>query len=125
GIVQLTGTHQPMNDCREAVTGIPVGQPCKTLNFLHASLFATSNDTRIAQYLVHYADGRIEEVPLRVSENVADWWESPLGPHKLDTNTTLVAWRGTNSVWNSIQLFKFRWSNPRPGTEITFLDFKS
>jgi hypothetical protein len=52
----------------------------------------------------------------------------PPQPHPLDTNTTVIAWRGENAkshrMGNVIQLYKFRWDNPRPEVAVSTIDFK-
>ena len=94
------------------------------LHFLQAAHDASGQ--RTGYYLIHYANGRSEEIPIRFNEDTSDWWESPELPR--DLPNAVVAWRGANPysrlhLNRKIRLFKRTWNNPAPEVEITKLDF--
>ena len=83
--------------------------------------------TRIANYVLHYADGRQYELPVIYGDHVRNWatWYDmkEIGPG------AVVAWTGTNAYTaqnkSHSQLFKTTWENPRPEVEIKNIDFVS
>jgi len=122
GLIQVarrSEVHPP------SVTGIPVGQPCARLHFLHSAIGAdhTRNGTVIGRYVVNYANGEQREIPLVVGVALADWWESPGG----DSPQVVIAWEGQNGKsrpkGKSIRLYKYAWENPLPSLVITNIDF--
>jgi hypothetical protein len=132
GVVQLLGHEKYMGPAPRAVTGVPLAQSCRALNFLHSCLYADANgvtpDATVGEYVVHYTDSRSEIIPLKNGDNIADWWEDLPKPRQMGPGT-VIAWRGQNAasqrVSNNIVLYKFRWENPHPDTPIATLDFKS
>lgn len=132
GVVQLLGHRESSTPASAEVRDIRVDRSCRVLCLLQACLFASSSgapsDATVGEYIVRYADGRSEVVPLKLQDNIADWWNYPSRPRKLGA-TTAVAWRGANAASRSasrdIVLYQFRWANPRPDTPIATLDFKS
>jgi hypothetical protein len=122
------------------VTGIKVGQKFARLHLLHATGYGNGtavgkepdpNDalyvadgTKIAEYRVHYQDGKTETVPVVYGEDVRDWWFS-----KTTKGTTRgkVAWKGDNEVAKAtasrIRLFRGTWENPRPDVRVTSIDY--
>ena len=110
-----------------AVRGIKVGQRCQQLHFLHAgsAVSDVTAKTRIARYLIHYADGSSNSIPILKSRELDDWWDypPPAGP------PMVVAWKGTNRVAQAkglgIRLFKTTWANPQPDSLIQTIDLVS
>ena len=105
------------------VKGIAVHRKLNRLHFLQA---AHASGQRTGYYLIHYANGRSEEIPIRFNEDTSDWWESPELPR--DLPNAVVAWRGANPysrlhLNRKIRFFKRTWNNPAPEVEITKLDF--
>jgi hypothetical protein len=84
--------------------------------------------TEIGRYVVHWADGQQELIPIVAGKNTWSWWRRPSVEPQL-SNRTVVAWTGSNpfaaSNGATIQLFKFRWENPRPEVLIERIDFIS
>jgi hypothetical protein len=84
--------------------------------------------TRIAEYVVHYANGADEIVPLINQVNVADWWAAPDHRFSFGSNT-VVAWQAPNAASgpsrSDVYLYKFTWMNPRPDTPISSIDFRA
>ncbi len=130
GLIQLAGLT--LNGYLGAsyplgVQGIAVQQKCQRLHFLHATGWRISDGLGIGRYVIRYADGQSQEVPLVYGENVADWCHNP----KTDQppRRAVVAWTGDNNPLRGrgmvAQLYKFTWDNPRPDAVITTLDFAS
>ena len=128
GIVQLVSSSVQLGrEYPSATTGIPVSQKAGTIHFLHATAFGLADGTRIATYTVHYASGRVKEIPVIDGKNLQDWW---LYPQMLKPEGgPKIAWRGINDAVNDwgqgvkIGLFKSSWSNPTPDDMIVSLDF--
>jgi hypothetical protein len=82
--------------------------------------------TRVGYYLVHFANGRREEIPIIYGRDVRDWHEDK---NESDEATqAVIAWKGGNPAVrrvdsHSIRLFKCTWQNPAPDIEITNVDF--
>ena len=77
----------------------------------------------IGAYVVHYADGQQREIPIVGGEDIRDWWVMPDEPEI--ASTPKVGWTGTTPQGVPIQLFITMWKNPRPGVEISSLDYVS
>lgn len=136
GITSLPGTNPIEFDIRgairlrnrdseidpSAVTGIPVRQECRHVHFLESAHFRESEDTPVGAYLIHYADGSQEEVPIRYGQHVRDW---VLSVEPGEVRNGKVAWMGTNPSKGAIRIFEQTWHNPRPSVEIQSLDFVS
>lgn len=130
GIVQLSGkqveragAHYP-----QAVLGIKIAQPCRELHFLHATGWRTRDGTRIGSYVVRYANGMEQVLPIVYGEDVRDW------NAESDPSSSL---KRANMVWNlihtaakgtpnkHIRLFKTSWVNPFPDLEVVSMDYVS
>ncbi len=104
--------------------GIPVRQTCRRLHFLHAAINArVRKGTQIGIYLVHYADGQQQEIPIVVGKDLADWWKPPNEPKA----ASVEVWEGTNEAsreegW-TIRLFKTAWENPLDEIAVKSIDF--
>ncbi len=120
---RLTGGPVPLS---ASVTGIPIGRKLDWLYFLHAANFASLNSClgpgeKIGAYIVHYADGTQEQIPLCTGVDIADWWDV-----RDQVSAAEVAWTGKNDAASAnrvgIRLFLKSWKNPRPGVAIQSLD---
>ena len=130
GVIQLAG-HSLIVVLRGSfpvqVKGVRIGQPCHRLHFLQGTGWRAPEGTAIGRYVIHYADGRQQAVPLIYGENVRDWWFNP----KLEetTKNAVVAWTGSNPAvrdrGQALRLYKFTWENPWPDTAIESLDLVS
>jgi hypothetical protein len=124
GLIQLRASFLGSELFSKRVNGIRIGKRCEKLHFLHnaASGPVPPRGLLIGTYLMHYADGDTLKIPLRVGENIQDWWmwakETP--------TTAVVVWEGTNDASakqkQRIHVSKFTWENPRPETEVASLD---
>jgi hypothetical protein len=130
GIVQLAGTSllgastlsaaEKAKQYPQSVNGIPVGLKAEKIYFLQASSWGAPNLAKVGEYIVHYANGNKQSIPLLYGEAVIDWWCSATAK---PTNTE-IAWHGTNTK-SEISLFKYTWVNPSPQITIDSIDFVS
>jgi serine/threonine protein kinase len=128
GLVQLSGayTQDRRLSFPTSLDGIPVDRRCNAIHFLHGTVWKADQGETVARYVVHYADGRHEEVPLRYGDELRDWWWSAKFP--LNATAATVAWVGTNTVTgaeNKLCLYQLSWNNPRTGVPVRSLDFVS
>ena len=112
----------------EKVTGIKIGRRADALFFLHAcnpdpkELARLDRDKpALWRYVVHYADGKTAEVPVRWGEDVGAWDVAAARPLK----NAVVAWQGAFPKDGSRRaaLYTFQWNNPRPQAAIESVDF--
>jgi hypothetical protein len=108
----------------DKVEGITIGRKAQRLYFLQGTHFSAPPGTRIGSYVVHYEDGSSAAIPIRVGEDVLDWWDQP-GP-ETEEALSHVVWRGRNDAASrsgvGIRLFMKTWQNPRPEMRIASLD---
>jgi hypothetical protein len=114
-------------DLPRSVKGIPVQARADRVHFLHATQGGRDPGTLIGAYLLRYADGTSEQVPLVYGRNIANWWSFP---RKDDPTEDESPWTGSNDVTDhnprlKIRLFAFTWTNPHPEKEITAFDVLS
>ncbi len=112
-----------------AVAGIPVGRKADALFFLH-----TLHRTRewrppqnkkmeppvLLKYVVHYADGKTAEAPVRYERGVGHWIsKSPQG-----RPDATVAWAApfTKDPGQQAVVYQMTWPNPRPDVMIRTID---
>jgi len=127
GVVQLSGRlaeQQLSARFPKAVEGIAVGRQGAKLHFLHACGWPVPQGTQVGTYVIRYANGQQQQVPINYGKDVTDWWMNDVtGETSVD-----VAWRGRNNSAPDnpqIGLFKTTWNNPRPNQEIATIDYRS
>lgn len=118
-VIALRGTARPAYPAE--VRGIPVGGKARALHLLHTCAWGRPDGAEALRYVVHYADGSEESIPVRVGAEIADWYVDP-APLPL----AQVAWQGhTADKPGPIGLYTMRWVNPHPDKEIAGLDVVS
>lgn len=128
GLIQLDSGNPTHQRFPERTAPIVVERAPHRLHFLHALIHGgLPENTTVGVYVIHYADNSRVELPLRVGQQLRDWWAVP-GEPPLATDT-VVAWTGRNgksrSRGTSVRLFKTTWTNPRPEIALTSIDFQS
>ena len=109
------------------VEGIPIRRKLERLQILHSIQGDRPPDgTRVGHYLVHYASGRSEEIPIIYGRDARDWHELPDAP--VGVTDAVIAWKGNNPAAKQagnrgIRLFKSTWTNPAPDNEVATVDF--
>ena len=81
----------------------------------------------IGAYVIHYADGTSEQIPIVYGRNIVNWWNFP---RKDDPTEAETPWTGSNDMADGnprikIRLFALTWTNPHPEKEINALDVLS
>jgi hypothetical protein len=127
GIVQVSGLalRQSVADFPEAVTGIEISRKVRRLHFLQATSWGlyVTNGALLGRYLVHYADGSQQNIPILNGIDTREWQAGSDGTKDLER--AVVAWQGRNARGIAVHLFKSTWENPRPETEVESIDFVS
>jgi hypothetical protein len=127
-MIHVQGRSRP--DLPQSVKGIKVRARGRTLHFLHSTQGGlNAEDTLIGAYVVHYADGSNEQVPLVYARDITNWLHRDPG-RRIDR--AKPAWTGQNDAAARhvrpglmIRLFDLAWTNPHPEKEITSLDVLS
>jgi beta-galactosidase len=112
------------------VEGIPVSSKAARIYFLHGTEFGSptlvAEGTRIADYVMHYADASEATMPVVLGDNIRDWRDFDDGK---PVTRGRVVWTGTNhrseQQNRTLRLFLAVWDNPHPEKLITNLDFVS
>ncbi|HEY5909439.1 MAG TPA: AAA-like domain-containing protein [Verrucomicrobiae bacterium] len=125
GIVQLSGKKLRDAGGRypQQISGMKIGQACRQLHFLHGTGYRARDGAQAGAYILHYANGHEEAIPLIYGEDLRDWYEG--GDGSSTSPRAKIVWRGLNDARYSVRLFKSTWVNPLPGTEIVSLDYVS
>jgi hypothetical protein len=124
-IVQVSGSELERAHGRfpEQITGIRIQQACRQLHFLHAAGWRSDEGTQLGAYILHYADGQSQTIPIVYGEDLRDW------NARSDPATRLarasIVWTGVNKAQAPVRLFKRTWVNPWPDVEITSMDYIS
>ncbi len=126
-VVMLGGTGIP-NNLKGEVKGIPVHRKADALFFLQAArIDGRRNDqeirrktpVEIARYVVHFADGQDETIPILAEIDVEDYRQR--APAALPG--AQVAWtRPFEGTDLSAVAYAKQWDNPRPAVEIRTID---
>ena len=125
-MVHLRGRLRP--DLPRSVKGINVRARGHVIHFLHGTQYGADSGPLIGIYVVHYADGSSESIPLIYGRNLANWWRFPRSNE--EPTEAKVAWTGTNDATDlnpglMVRLFDMAWTNPHPEKEIASLDVLS
>ncbi len=126
-VLMLGGNGLP-KDLPTEITGIPIHAKADALFFLHtARLDRRMNDEdrrehrrfAIFKYVVHYADGQTEEVPIYSEIDIDHYVQQ----RPLVLPGAQIAWVGPydNSDDKAVAYAK-QWNNPRPDVEIASVD---
>jgi hypothetical protein len=119
-MVQVKG--QVSSNWPESVAGIKVAARGTKLHILHGTEQQAEPGTEIGNYIIKYADGSREKIPIVYGRNLVDWWHYP--SQKNDPSAARVAWTGSNEKLE-VRLFAFTWTNPHPDREIATIDVVS
>lgn len=128
--IMLGGRGVP-NNPPEQVTGIPVNRKADALFFLHtARVDQPRNEAErkqktlyeLAKYVIHYADGQVEEVPLHLEVDVDGYRQRRVQP----LPGAQIGWtRPYEHTGETAVAYVKQWNNPRPDAVIATIDFVS
>jgi len=120
-IVLRDGTHKTW--LPKERRGIVVNDSAEKLLFVHCCAWSSINDEGavIGRYEILYEDGSIENIPLCLNRNIADWWNPG------DLAEAGVAWIGKNGMQAEVDvgLYLYAWKNPQPDKKIASLSLIS
>jgi WD40 repeat protein len=125
GIVQLSSRIQKGLDDSypPKVEQIKVGQRCHKVHFLHGTSWRVREGMYIGSYVVHWQDGRQEEIAIEYGADLREWWNG----HRPATaaGRATLAWTGKTPTGQIAGVYHRSWTNPRPEEPIDHLDFIS
>src|SRR5262249_502688 len=85
------GPHPP-----PAVKGIQGRTRGQVLHILHATQYQVDSGTLLGAYVIHYADGSDERIPVVYGRSLANWWR--LGGPEQEPTEAKVVWTGSNDA---------------------------
>jgi hypothetical protein len=127
--IMLGGKGVPGN-LPDNVKGIPVNLKADALFFLQAASITqkrnpndikTNKKYEMADYYIHYADGKEEKVPVYSEINMENYKQTG---DPIAVPGAQIAWSSpyTESNTNAVA-YSMQWTNPRPDDEISSIDF--
>jgi hypothetical protein len=111
------------------VDGIPVDRKVDALFFLQAFNQYARPDARrdrnpvVFQYVIHYADGKTEAVPVRLGLEV-DHWISRDPSGLRDAALAWAAQFPNDTSGEQAVLYQMQWNNPRPDVVVQSIDVR-
>lgn len=97
---------------------MPVPAQCRRFHFLHAADRADTSGKEIGAYILHYAGGQTERIPIIYGRTVSCWvLDSP------DPGGPVPVWHSTRPPGITIQLFHSVWTNAHPDRVIEAVAF--
>jgi beta-galactosidase len=96
---------------------VAVNRKAGAFVFLHA--LAWADEQPVAHYVIGYADGKSEDVPIRQGKEILGWWGEN------ETEEVKIAVRSANLATRMVCLHAWAWKNPRPETAIESIEFRS
>jgi outer membrane lipoprotein-sorting protein len=125
GLIQLSSRSMLAagGDFPQRVTGIKLGQKCRRLHFLQAAAWRDQPGKRIGSYVLHYAGGQEQILPVIYGDDLRDWHMQSDSTRELRRATTV--WMGRNAADFIVRLFVSTRENPLPELSIESIDFVS
>ena len=125
-MVHVQGRHRP--DLPQSIKGIPVQARGDQLHILHGTQWTAEPGTLIGAYVVHYADGSTERIPIAYGRSLVNWWR--FAREAEEPVEARVAWTGLNNACDlnpglEVRLFAITWTNSHPEKAITSIDVLS
>jgi beta-galactosidase len=123
-IVVLRSSSREPDDLPAKVT-IPVGRKLDTLFFLHASAWSPEPGQEGFRYVIHYKDGKTQELPV-TGDNIADWISDPVKRFQKEEKTfSTVAQTVPVEQYTQGSVYRMEWNAPteRRGVEIDSIEF--
>ena len=101
---------------------IKIGQKSPAIHFLTSATWGReSRGAEVARFVIHYAGGIAETMPVKFIDDVADNVPTIGDP----VNAAQVGWRGTSDSGELRELSELVWKNPHPDKTIQTIDFIS
>jgi len=124
-LIQLGRKDPPLKEPRpDQVDGIKVGKAFGSLHILHGTVGGgvevtqfVPEDTKIAEYKVHYADGATEAIPVVYGKDLRDWYDHD---NSKEVTRGKLAWQVGD---NRLRLYLTTWTNPQPARQVVSIDY--
>jgi hypothetical protein len=125
GLVQLGRKDPPLKEPRpDSVEGIKVGMAFANLHILHGTVGGgvpptqfVPDDTKIAEYKVHYEGGATETIPVVYGKDLRDWYNHD---NSKEVTRGKLAWEGGPQ---KLRLYLTTWQNPHPTKLVVSIDY--
>ena len=122
GLIQLQSRWSLMAGFPDQVS-IRVGRSFRAFHVLHGTSGEQADGSAIGSYVLEYADGHREELPIVYGRHLRDWRD------RGECAESEVAWEGTYAgaptEGELHRLYRASYRNPRPETEIRNITFGS
>jgi hypothetical protein len=115
-LLELRRLHFP-----RTVVGIPVGQRCARLHFLHAADAAAGEGETVARYTIYLDNGTNETIAIRYAEEAWPWDWEPL----CDRAQAAAVWRGSSPAGSPVWLYRTTWTNAQSEVPVVAVDLSS
>ena len=109
-----------LTELPDAVRGIGVNLKAQALFFLHAAAWLEGGNAEVMRYVVRYADGTSETIPVLARRDIDDWWMDSR-KKQAATARCRVGWKNSENRGFHI----LRWDNPHPDKTIASIDMES
>jgi len=119
-LIQLraTNTFHPELHMNPFSGNISLSRKCRKLHFLHAADMPDAPGVEIGSYVVRYAGGERETIPIIYGKQVSSWvLDSP------EAEAPVPVWQSTWRPGITLQLYHSVWTNPQPARMIESLNF--
>lgn len=130
GVVLMTG--RSLNNFYlqypEKIESIPIGSKASKIHFLHGCLWPGYPDEAIGTYIVHYANGTHQSIPLIYEKNIANVCNKPSQITVSNVEQATLVEIPKNHERNNSKTnlsYHFAWENPHPELIIDHIDVQS
>ncbi len=117
GAVQMASKHTAVGVFPSGTANIGVGQPCRSIHFVHGAIGVATVGTVLGKYLVRYEGGLSREVPIVYGRNVASVHEPFYSAGLAEAK---VAFEEEDCP-TPVMLWHFTWTNPEPDLVISYI----
>ena len=117
--VALRGTHRRSVDYPEQVRFV-INQGASRVVFAHTTGWSVPAATNVMTYIITYADGTQEHVPVQYAQDINTWTTTEITDMNL-----LQAWQGVTPNGLPAAVSLMIWNNPRPDTLISSITAQS
>jgi hypothetical protein len=123
GSVQLADNSVSKDEAYlpKKVEGIRLPGRCRRLHFLHATLGAVADGTKVGAYILHSASDDTRDLPLVYGHHLRYWLLTPGSDREVTDGKCVTL--GTNPLGEEVRLYHTAWENPWPDTDLRSLDF--
>lgn len=105
------------------VNGIAINQSFKRMALTHTVMYVRQPaGSVLGEYVIHYADGSQENIPIALDRQVRDWF---VPAHKPDAKAPRPAKVITTTGGTELSVFTLVWDNPYPTKPIASIDVRS